>query len=176
MARPALLARFPRAVWWRLDPADPWPDDWPVVPPDAEELYPQLAPDLWLWREQLEQPFWLLDHQSLLFQHRFWRQRTTLILGGLVATTMGAFQAAQGGGNEYLAGTQTVVTGLLTGVASLVSGGRAQQGYLDARLRAERFKSEFFLYLGRAGDYAGPDAAERLRHAVEDIADGGDIR
>ncbi|UOY00189.1 DUF4231 domain-containing protein [Blastococcus sp. PRF04-17] len=176
MDRPALLARFPRPFWWRPDPATAWPDDWPVVPPDAEAQYPQLAPDLRLWVDEFEQPFRLLDHEAQLLQQRFWRQRTTLILGGLVATTLGAFQAAQGGGNEYLAGGQALVTGLLTGVAALVSSSRAQQRYLDARLKAERIKSEFFLYLGRVGPYAEPHGAQRLRYAVEDIVDAEEAR
>jgi Protein of unknown function (DUF4231) len=172
MDRPALLVRFPRPFWWRPDPRTSWPDDWPVIPPGAETEYPELAPDLRVWRDEVEEPFRLLDHQAQLLQQQFWRQRTTLILGGLVATTLGAFQTAQGGGNEYLAGAQAVVTGLLTGVAALVSGRRAQQGYLDARLRAERIKSEFFLYLGRVGDYAGAQGLERLRQTVDEVAHG----
>jgi len=169
MQRPALLARFPKPFWWRPDPRSPWPGDWPVVPNGAEAEYPLLAPDLQLWQEQLEQPFRRLDHQAQLLQHQFWRQRTTLILGGLIATTLGALQTAYGGGNQYIAATQAVVTGLLTGVAALVSGRRSQQGYLDARLRAERIKSEFFLYLAGVDDYSAADRQQRLRYAVEDI-------
>ncbi|MFD2093560.1 DUF4231 domain-containing protein [Blastococcus deserti] len=171
MARPALLVRFPKPFWWRPDPDTPWPEDWPVVPTDAETLYPRLAPDLRVWQQELEHRFRRLDHRAELLQQRFWRQRTTLILGGLVATTLGAVQTAQGGGNEYLAAAQALVTGLLTGVAALLGGSRAQEGYLDARLRAERIKSEFFLYLARAGDYAGADGLDRLRLTVDDIAD-----
>jgi hypothetical protein len=170
MARPALLVRLPKGFWWRPDPGAPWPGDWPVVPRDAEDAYPELAPDLRLWQEEFEQPFRRLDHEAQLVQHQFWRQRTTLILGGLLATTLGAVQTAHGGGNEYLAAAQAVVTGFLTGVAAWVSGRRAQQRYLDTRLRAERIKSEFFLYLGRVGDYAGAEGLHRIRETVDEVA------
>jgi hypothetical protein len=171
MDRPALIVRFPQPFWWRPDPRSAWPADWPVVPSGAEAHYPQLAPDLRVWQKELEEPFRLLDHQAQLLQQRFWRQRTTLIVGGLLATTLGAFQASQGDGNLHLAVVQALVTGFLTGVAAFMTGMKAQAGYLDARLRAERIKSEFFLYLARAGDYAGADRLPRLRHTVEDIAD-----
>jgi hypothetical protein len=169
MRRPALFARFPRPFWWHPDPGTPWPDDWPVIPNAADDRYPLLAADLRLWREELEAPFRRLDHEAQLLEHQFWRQRTTLILGGLLATTLGAFQAARGGGNEYVAAAQAVVTGLLTRVTALVSGRRAQQRYLTARLKAERIKSEFFLYVARVGDYVGADPAQRLRDHVQDI-------
>jgi Protein of unknown function (DUF4231) len=168
---PALIARFPKPFWWRPDPAKPWPDDWLVLPQDAAERYPQLESDFQLWRDELEQPFRRLDHDAQLLQQQFWRQQVTLILGGLLATVLGAVQAANGGGNRGVAAAQAALTGLLTGLTALVRGRRAQQGYLTARLKAERIKSEFFLFLARVGAYAGADRNQRLRQQVEDIAD-----
>lgn len=171
MELPALVARFPRPPWWRPDPAASWLSDWPVLPEGVEERYPRLAADCRLWREELEPRFRKLDHEAQLLQNQFWRQQVALIIGGLVATTLGAYQAARGGGQEAVAAAQAVFTGALTGVAAIARGRRSQSGYLTARLKAERIKSEFFVFLARVGDYAGADRNERLRQQVEDIAE-----
>jgi Protein of unknown function (DUF4231) len=168
---PALVARFPKPFWWRPDPAEQWHSDWPVLPAGSDERFPELAPDFQLWRDNYEQQFRRLDHEAQLLQHQFWRQQTALIVGGLLATALGAYQAARGGGYEGVAAAQVVLTGMLTGLTALVRGRHAQQGYLTARLKAERIKSEFFLFLARVGAYDGPDRADRLRQQVEDIAD-----
>jgi hypothetical protein len=84
---------------------------------------------------------------------------------------LGAYQAARGGGLEAVAVAQALLTGALTGVGALARSRHAQQGYLTARLKAERIKSEFFLFLARVGDYAGTDCDDRLRQQVRDIAD-----
>jgi hypothetical protein len=171
MKRPALVARFPKPFWWSPDPDQPWAGDWPVLPEDADRLYPQLVPDFRVWRDELERPFRRLDHDAQLLQQQFWRQQVTLIAGGLLATALGAFQAANHGGNRGVAAALAVLAGLLTGLTAIVRARRAQQGYLTARLKAERIKSEYFLFLARAGAYAGADPAERLRQQVEDLAD-----
>jgi hypothetical protein len=56
-------------------------------------------------------------------------------------------------------------------LTALVRARHAQEGYLTARLKAERIKSEFFLFMGRVGGYAEDGREERLRRQVEDIAD-----
>ena len=96
-----------------------------------------------------------------------------LIAGGLLATSLATIQAALGGGNVYLAASQAVLTGLLAGLTVLIRSRRAQQGYLSARLRAEQIKSEFFLFLARAGNYAEGDPATRLEQEVDNIEAGG---
>jgi Protein of unknown function (DUF4231) len=168
--RPALVARFPKPFWWRPKPDQPWPDDWPVVPVDADARYPLLAADFRLWREELERPFRRLDHDAQVLQHQFWRQQVALIAGGLLATVLGTVQAVSGGGVPAVAAAQAVLTGFLAGLTTLTRGRRAQRGYLTARLKAERIKSEFFLFLGRTGAYGGSDREQRLREQVENIA------
>jgi hypothetical protein len=68
-----------------------------------------------------------------------------------------------------IAVAQAVLAGALAGLTVLVRSRRAQQGYLTARLKAERIRSEFFLFLARAGDYAGPEPQVTLRQQVEAI-------
>ena len=168
LRRFALLARLPRLR--RYPPiGDSWPDDWPIVRPEQLGEYPALADDLKVWLEELEPRFRQLDHRARVLENQFWRQHVALILGGLVATAFGAVQAAKGGGIGWLAAAQAVLTGVLAGLTVLVRSRRAQQGYLDARLKAERIKSEFFLFLASAGTYTDDARVERLRTHVGDI-------
>jgi Protein of unknown function (DUF4231) len=166
--RPALVARFPR-IFWHPSVDDEWPDDWPLVRREQLSEYPALADDLRVWCEQLEPRFRKLDHQAQIMQNRFWRQHVALISGGLAATSLGVIQAAMGGGIVAIAVVQSVLTGLLAGLTVLIRSRRAQQRYLSARLKAERIKSEYFLFLARADDYAAGDPLTRLRHQVDDI-------
>jgi hypothetical protein len=165
---PALIARFPR-LFWRPAEAGTWDNDWPVVSGQALEDYPWLSTDLTVWPDQLERRFRQLDHRAQILQNRFWRQRVLLIGGGLLATSLATIQAAWGGGHVWLAVIQAVLTGLLAGLAVLLRSRRAQYGYLSARLKAERIKSEFYLFLARAGDYAHDDREARLSQAADDI-------
>jgi hypothetical protein len=165
---PALLARFPR-LFWRPAEDGAWDGDWPVVSPQSLQDYPLLRPDLAVWSGQLEDRFRRLDHRAQILQNRFWRQRVLLIGGGLLATSLATVQAAWGGGHVFLAVIQAVLTGLLSGLAVLLRSRRAQYGYLSARLKAERIKSEFYLFLARDGDYARDDRVARLNQAVDDI-------
>jgi SMODS and SLOG-associating 2TM effector domain 3 len=172
--RPALLARFPK-IFWNPSLDDPWANDWPMVRSEHLAEFPALADDLAMWTEELEPRFRRLDHGAQVLQNQFWRQNLTLIIGGLVATALGATQAAMGGGVAGLAAAQAVLTGLLVGMAVLIRSRRAQQRYLTARLQAERIKSEFFLFLGRAGDYASGDRAGMLRRQVDAIEDSESV-
>ncbi len=165
---PALLKRFPR-FFWRPSENGRWDDDWPVVPAEPGDDYQALAGDLAVWNGQLESRFRRLDHRAKILQNQFWRQRVLLIAGGLVATALATAQAAIGAGNVILAALQAGLTGLLAGLTVLIRSRRAQQGYLSARLKAERIKSEYFLFLAMAGDYKDTDRLTRLQQQVDDI-------
>jgi len=171
---PALLKRSPR-FFWRPKEDERWDDDWPVVPLEPLAGYQALESDLALWRGQLEFSFRKLDHRAKILQNRFWRQRVLLITGGLVATSLATAQAAIGGGNVILAVLQAGLTGLLAGLTVLIRSRRAQQGYLSARLKAERIKSEYFLFLAMAGDYQGERRVRLLQQQVEDIEAAEDV-
>lgn len=158
--RPALLVRFPG---FRRKPGRP------VVDRQDLEGFPLLAEDLGLWAELHEERFRRLDDRAQHLQNQFWRQHVVLIIGGLVATSLGAVQAAAGSGYVVLAVIQAVLVGVLAGVTVLVRSRRAQQGYIAARLKAERMRSELYLFLGRVGHYAGPQPADRLQEQIDDI-------
>jgi len=166
--RPALLYRFPK-LFWRPPVDQDWEADWLVVREQDRKQYAQLAGDLAVWLDLLKPRFRRLDHTAQILQNQFWRQNVVLIVGGLVATSLGAIQAVLGGGVVGIAVAQAVLTGALAGLTVLIRSRRAQQGYLTARLKAERIKSEFFMFLARAGDYAGPDPQTALLQQVDDI-------
>jgi hypothetical protein len=165
---PALLFRLPKPFWHPPED-EPWDDDWPVVEPAMLDQYKLLAQDLKVWSEQLEPRFRRLDHRAQILQNQFWLQRVTLIAGGLVATSLATAQAAVGGGIVALAAIQASLTGVLAGLTVLIRSRRAQFGYLSARLKAERIKSEFFLFLARTAPYADGDPVTRLLREVDDI-------
>jgi hypothetical protein len=166
--RPALIARFPKLFWHPSLDAK-WANDWPVVPPEQPGEYPELAADLAVWREQLEPRFRRLDHQAQILQNQFWRQHVALIVGGLVATSLGTIQAAAGGGVVLIAVAEALLTGALAGLTVLIRSRRAQRGYFTDRLKAERIKSEFFLFLARVGEYSTGNPVARLLQQVDDI-------
>jgi Protein of unknown function (DUF4231) len=169
---PALIARFPVPLWRRSTDAE-WPGDWAVVTPrkpdDQKRDYPVLAPDLAFWYEKLEARFRRLDHRAQYLQNQFWLQNVVLIIGGLAATTLGAVQAAMGAHVAAVAIGQAVLTGILVGLTVVIRSRRAQQGYFTSRLKAEQIKSEFFLFLARAGDYSASDRQAILLARVEAI-------
>jgi len=136
-----------------------------------EELaeYPDLAVDLAVWREQLEPRYRRLDHSSQISRNKFWRRNVALIIGSLVATSLGAVQIAVGGKVWWLVVTQAAFTALLAQLAVLIRFGRVRQTYLTDRLKAEWIKSEFYLFLGRVGDYAAGDPVTKLQQQVSDI-------
>lgn len=166
--RPALLYRFPKLFLHRPVDED-WAGEWQVVREEDPGNYRELSSDLTLWLEHLKPRFRRLDHRAQILQNQFWRENVALIIGGLVATSLGAIQAVLGGGVVGLAVAQAVLTGVLAGLTVLIRSRRAQQGYLTARLKAERIKSEFFMFLARSGDYAGPHPQTALLQHAEDI-------
>jgi len=165
---PALLRRFPK-LFWRPHIDEDWDNDWVFLEKEDLDKYPQLTDDLAVWSDVLRLRFRRLDHTAQVLQNQFWRQNVVLVMGGLVATSIGVVQAALGGGVVGLAVAQAVLTGALAGLAVLIRSGRAQRGYLTARLKAERIKSEYFMFLGRVGSYGGPDRQAALLEQVDDI-------
>jgi hypothetical protein len=62
-----------------------------------------------------------------------------------------------------LAVLEAVIAGLLTAAVVYVRARNSQREYFTKRLKAERLRGEYFLFLGRVGEYAEGDDHERLR-------------
>jgi hypothetical protein len=156
---PALFRRFP---WrWRS------PGYKQILPPGtlgAED--PEFGPDLTVLAEEVLPYFQRFDTDALRRQHQFRRDQILLIFGGALAAVLGAIQAAVPS-ETWPSLVETILAGLLTGVAFRQRALRAREGYSNSRLKAETLRSEYFLYLARVGQYADDETRiERLIRRV----------
>lgn len=168
---PALLKRFPR-VPYRL------PSDYPFVSDEQRTTAPLLEAELTRLDRELVPRFRTFDHEALVAQHRFHLGSVVLILGSAVAAALGAVQAALGGGVLGIGIAEAIVGAFVAGVVVYVRGRRFQQTYFTKRLQAERLKSQYYLYVARAGGYAVEDDAVRaklLARSLDRIETGGGL-
>jgi hypothetical protein len=150
--RPALIRRLPRLHWTAPDPFRH------LVELEDQRRYPALAQDLAFLNDHLLDAYRSLDAQALRQQNSFYLVNAATLLGTLVATVLGTVQVA-GVGGGWLGFAETLLTGALGGSMVTATSRRMQRGYYTNRLKAERLRSEYFLFLARSGDYA--DEARR---------------
>lgn len=153
--KPALVAKFPR-VRWRAAERNP------LVQPDLRDASPALDVDLEILDRELLPDFYDFDEAALRAQNTFRLGQLFVIFGGATATTLGAVQAALGGGVAEVGIVEALVAGALAGAVSYVRGRQAQRDYFTSRLKAERLRSEYFLFLGRVAPYDTTGDDERL--------------
>lgn len=167
---PALFKRFP-LVPYRLPP------EYPFVKDADRAAAPLLEAELTYLDRELVARFRTLDHEALVAQHRFRLGSILLIFGSAVAATLGAAQAALGGGVLGIGIAEGIVGAFVAGTVVYMRGRRFQQTYLTKRLQAERLKSQYYLYLARAGAYAVEDDARRaklLKRTLDRFESGGE--
>jgi len=157
---PAFLIQRPKLVW-KPGPA------YALVDKEKRPQWPELAEDFETLDEVLVPVYDTLDADALRAQNSFRRGQVLIILGGSVATAIGAVQAALGGGSLVIGFLGAVVAGGLTTLTAIVRGQDAQKQYFTTRLKAERLRGEYFLFLGRLAPYDDPDRAKR-RSALAD--------
>jgi hypothetical protein len=165
MTRPALFRRIPS---FRAPASDP------LLPRNAAQRSPDLESDLEVLRQELFPGFEELDRTALSSQHGFRLAQVLLIVGGLIATVLGAIQTALAG-SRWAGIAETVLLAALGGVFRFSGDLNFKQDYLDQRLKAERMRAECFFYLARAGPYSGLDPAAlpgELQHRVALITTG----
>jgi Protein of unknown function (DUF4231) len=163
--RRALSAALPRFRWRAADPQ-------PLVPLPAREAAPALAEEFEVLDRELLPTFHELDQTALRAQNTFRRGQLFVIVGGLAAASLGAAQAAVGGGVLAIGIAEALCAGTLAAVTTYARGRRPQEEYLTARLKAERLRGEYFLFLGRVDPYdaSGKDArVQTLRRRVAAI-------
>ncbi|MFJ8207540.1 DUF4231 domain-containing protein [Micromonospora chalcea] len=156
-----LLKRFPKLRA---------PASYPVLDAKVKHEYPALAEDFRVVEAELDQPFTRYDESALRNQNRYRRQQITVLLGAIALSALGGLQAvltAQRWPSAVLAGLSI----LLATSNRIVGENRALQAYLTNRVKAERLRGLYFLYLSRTGPYAAEGRVVRLRAAVRDISD-----
>jgi hypothetical protein len=163
---PAFLIQRPRLIWKPGGPS-------PLVKTELRPKWPELAEDFTTLDEVLVPVYDKLDADARRAQNSFRRGQVMIIGGGSVATALGAVQAALGGGSLVIGILGALVAGFLGTVTTIVRGQDAQTQYLTTRLKAERLRGEYFLFLGRLAPYDAQDQAQR-RRALRDKVDAID--
>ena len=163
LKRITLFKRLPM-LFWR-----PKKDkDHQIVEPDIQNSYSDFKADFDALEQNLMPYFRELDNEALHAQNQFRRQQIILIVGGVIASALGAVQAAFI--DEKWPGiAEAVLTALLTTVAFFARELQAQKKYFSNRLKAETLRGEFFLFLGRVGSYAND--ADRVPNLIRRVAD-----
>jgi len=146
------------------------PRDQQIVPTEQQTQSPSFAGDFKTLENELMPYFRELDAEALRIQNQFRLQQVALIFGGALATILGALHAALGRGPAVWIGIiESVVATVLSAVALRAQGTHAQELYLGDRLKAEKLRTEYFLFLGRVGTYANEQ--ERLPSLIRRVAD-----
>lgn len=138
------------------------------IQPDERSQYPAFAEDFTTLDKELMPYFRELDNKALHAQNVYRWMYVILIFGGALVTILGIVQIAF----IKVAGIGiggAVIAAILGTVTALLSSFRYHEQYLNARLAAERLRSEYFLYLGRYDQYA--DEHSRNPNLVQHVAD-----
>lgn len=145
-----------------------------LVRPENRKRYPAFAEGFALLDQELLPLFREFDNRALQSQNTYRGMYVILLLGGALVTIFGivqiAFPDTPGIG---IAGS--VVALLLGTVTALASRLNHQKRYLNARLAAERLRSEYFLFLGRIEPYEhDQDRLQQLKRQIADLKAKGE--
>lgn len=152
----ALFGPLPR-VRWRPG------EDAPFVDAAAAARSPDLRADLDVLERELVPRFRTLDRESLQAQNTFRLTSLAIIAGGAVASILGAVQTGLGGGVAAIGVVEAVLAGILSATVVYARGRGAQREYSTKRVKAERLRAEYFLFLARSAEYADCDDGARVR-------------
>lgn len=162
LRRITLFKRLPMLRWRPTD------NEQQIVQPETQNQFSDLKSDFDILEQNLMPSFRKLDNEALRAQNLFRLQQVILIAGGVITTTLGAVQAAHA--EEAWPGiTESVVAGFLTSVSYIAREFNEQKNYFSNRLKAEALRGEYFLFLGRMGNYANDDRVQSLIRRVADI-------
>jgi hypothetical protein len=154
--RPALVARLPSLRW---KPGTPWP----LVREEQRAEAAELADDFEILDRELVPRYRRHDEDALRAQNEFRVGQLAIVVGGGVATALGSMQAALGGGNAGLGIAEGIITAALTTAIFYLRHRDAQRRYMTARLKAERLRSEYFVFLSRTDPYDVENRDERAK-------------
>ena len=155
-----LFKRLPQLRWKP-------PEDQEIIPLEAQKQCPELAADFKTLAEELMPHFRELDANALRLQNEFRLEQVLLIFGGTLATILGALHASLGA--VWCGIIESVLAAALSAIAMRAKATRAQQRYFTDRLKAEKLRAEYFLFLSRVGNYA--DDSARLRQLIRRVAE-----
>lgn len=161
---PTLFKRWPR---WNPLPSKPQE----IIPQDEREKHSAFASDFDTLQSKLIPAFRDLDNEALNCQNQSRSMYLILIVSSMLATMLIVIQIA------LLAVTVldfigTLIALALTIATSVLQAFKYQERYFNARLGAERLRSEYFLFLGHLGLYANNDRVQQLENQIIEIRKG----
>lgn len=140
-----------------------------IIPPGERSKYPTFAEDFETLERELMPYFRELDTEALRRQNLYRWMYVILIFGGTLATILGIVQIAFID-SAWIGIVGAILAALLGTVISLSSRFNHHEHYLNARLAAERLRSEYFMFLGQFDQYANKqDRIQKLIRLVADI-------
>lgn len=144
------------------------PDKEEIVPHVERSRYPAFTEDFEALEKELLPSFQELDNEALSRQNRYRWMYVILIFGGAAVTILGIVQLAFMT-VSWIGITEAVVAGLLGLATAGLQRFKDHERYLNARLAAERLRSEYFLFLGRFGQYTNEQ--DRIQKLIQHVAD-----
>jgi len=126
-----------------------------------------LADDFAFLDRELMPAFTELDLRAQREQNRYWRQQVSLVAGALLISVFGAVQA---GLREHVwPGLAVGLLGAAMGAITATARHRDVQGaYLTTRIKAERLRGLYFMYLTGLDAYGDPGS--RRKALISDVA------
>ncbi|TMC18378.1 MAG: DUF4231 domain-containing protein [Chloroflexi bacterium] len=139
-----------------------------LVPAGEWSAYPAFQDDFEILEKELLPAFRELDNEAISKQNRYRWLYIILIFGGAMATILGitqlAFTNVSGIGI-----TGAIVAAFLAVATAMLQRFKDHERYLNARLAAERLRSEYFLFLGHYGQYANEQ--DRVHYLIRQVVD-----
>jgi hypothetical protein len=158
-----LFKRLPKLRWHPAQNEE-------ILDLNVQSQYPALADDFKSLEEKLLPHFRQLNADALRYQNEFRLDQVMLIFGGALATILGVLHASLPRTPAVWAGiVEAVLAAALSAVALRARTTGAQQRYFTWRLKAEKMRAEYFLFLGGVGIYA--DETKRKSNLLRRLAD-----
>ncbi|GAA1572778.1 hypothetical protein GCM10009827_113440 [Dactylosporangium maewongense] len=145
----------------------------PIMPPAAKAGYPALAEDFEALRP-VEERFERYDLEALRGQRSYRLQGIVVLLGSALLTGLGGLQAVLSD-QRWPSAVLAVLAVALAGVSQFVVDDHALADYRLARVKAERLRALYFIYLARVEPYTGDNRARLLVRAVDAIDEGEEL-
>ena len=140
-----------------------------IITPAVRSSYPAFTEDFITLDAELMAQFRQLDNEAQRRQNWYRWMYVILVLGGALTTILLILQIAFISITGFdLAGA---VLAAILGTATTISRSfKHHEHYLNARLAAERLRSEYFLFLGHLGSYADDqNSLLNIRSRVNEI-------
>jgi hypothetical protein len=158
-----LFKRLPKLRWQPAQNED-------ILNLDVQSQHPALANEFKLLEVELLPHFRQLNADALRYQNEFRLDQVMLIFGGALATILGVLHASLPRTLAVWAGiVEAVLAAALSAVALRARTTGAQQRFFTWRLKAEKMRAEYFLFLGGVGLYA--DETQRKSHLIRRVAE-----